>query len=86
MRWSREFRTAAIAESYLDSLVRDGAGRWAWVEQRGRGRPRRVFILLEGADADSNRIDGAKNGNCVSVSAVSEDQKEMQQIRGGTAA
>jgi hypothetical protein len=46
MRWSRStFRTAALAESYLDSLVRDGVGRWDWIDQRGRGHPSRVFVM-----------------------------------------
>jgi hypothetical protein len=44
MRRSREFRTVALAQSYLESLVRDGVGRWAW-RQTG-GRPSHVFTLI----------------------------------------
>jgi hypothetical protein len=71
MRWSREFRTASLAEDYINSLVKEGVGRWQWNAQRGRaGQPRRVFCLLTRADADATPRHAFKNGDCVSVSSV----------------
>jgi hypothetical protein len=70
MRWSREFRTAALAESFLDSLVREGLGRRMWARQSGRGHPRHVFVLFDSADVDRNTTAGSENGNCVSVSSA----------------
>ena len=45
-RHARNFRGVDAAQSYLDSLAQDGVGRWVYRQQRTRGRPSRVFILL----------------------------------------
>ena len=66
MRWSRaEFRTAALAESYLDSLAKEGIGRWVW--RHTRGRPSRVLMLLHAGDGDESPHGGANNEGCVTV-------------------
>jgi hypothetical protein len=76
MRWSREFRGGVrIAEGYLQSLAEQGVGRWVWGQHGGRGRPRRLFMLLpEGGDGDTNSRGAIENGNCVTVTAPKEGQ------------
>jgi hypothetical protein len=79
MHWTRAgFRTAAAAESYLDSLARDGAGRWGWAQQQGRGRPRRVFALFKPGDSKhghTNTAGAIENGNCVPVFSGNGDSR-----------
>ena len=66
MRWSRaQFRTVSLAESFLDSLVHDGIGRWQW--RHSRGRPCREFVLLFRGDGDRSPSGGVENGTFVTV-------------------
>jgi hypothetical protein len=66
MRWSRaQFRTVALAESFLESLVHDCVGRWEW--RRTRGRPSRVFTPLYRGDGDKTPPGAGENGHSVTV-------------------
>jgi hypothetical protein len=66
MRWSRaQFRTVALAESFLESLVHEGVGRWEW--RHTRGRPSRAFTLLHRGDGDKTPIGAGESGGSVTV-------------------
>jgi hypothetical protein len=67
MHWSREFRGGVkVAESFLQELVEQGVGLWTWALQGGRGRPRKLFVLLAG-NGNANGDGASANGNCVTV-------------------
>jgi hypothetical protein len=71
MHWSREFRGGVkIAESYLEELVEQGIGRWAWGTQGGCGRQRKLFVLLAG-NGNTNSTGASANGNSVTVTGAS---------------
>ena len=70
MRWSRaQFRTVALAESFLESLAKDGIGRWQW--RHTRGRPSREIVLLQPRDGDETSPGAAENHGCVTVTGIS---------------
>ncbi len=73
MRSSRQYATAAAAESALEDLVKAGIGTWRKDDHGGgRGRPVRRFDLADAADVDTNSTKPEENPICVNVGAVNE--------------
>jgi hypothetical protein len=80
MHASRQFRSSAsAAEAYLNSMVKDGLGRWEW--RTTGGRPSHVFVLNgpisgntsplpEGINSNSSPALNSASGAFVTVTSV----------------
>ena len=71
MRSSRQYPTAADAESALDDLAKAGIGRW---EDSGPtpqgGRPTRRLVLDDAVDVDKTPSNLGATLGCVNVNAI----------------
>jgi hypothetical protein len=79
MRWSRaQFRTVSLAESFLESLVHDGVGRWQW--RHARRRPSREFVLLYRGDGDKSPRGATENEGFVTVTSGNGQNGEVSAL------
>jgi hypothetical protein len=71
MRSSRQWATAAVAETALDDLAKAGHGEWVEQPTSSKGgRPTRVFVLPDIADVDTTPTKPSENSSSVNVNGV----------------